>query len=126
MLESTPAKIRHMICLSDGHTQPADHESFGEEMSEAGITVSTAALGDADKQLMSPIVELGHGRYYETADAANVPQNFTKETMEATRAPSRKTCSAACKLATIQCSPAIKAPTCRLRPAMCVGNSGAI
>ena len=26
MLESTPAKIRHMICLSDGHTQPAEHE----------------------------------------------------------------------------------------------------
>ena len=85
MLESTPAKIRHMICLSDGHTQPAEHESLVEEMSEAGITVSTVALGDADKQLMSTIAELGHGRYYETADPANVPQIFTKETMEATK-----------------------------------------
>ena len=54
-------------------------------MSEAGITVSTVALGDADKQLMSTIAELGHGRYYETADPANVPQIFTKETMEATK-----------------------------------------
>jgi uncharacterized membrane protein len=85
MLESTPAKIRHMICLSDGHTQPADHESLVEEMTEAGITVSTVALGDADKQLMASIAEIGHGRYYETSDPANVPQIFTKETMEATK-----------------------------------------
>jgi uncharacterized membrane protein/uncharacterized protein YegL len=85
MLESTPAKIRHMICLSDGHTQQADHEALVEEMSEAGITVSTVALGEADKQLMATIAELGHGRYYETADPANVPQIFTKETMEATK-----------------------------------------
>jgi len=85
MLESTPAKIRHMICLSDGHTQPADHESLTEEMADAGITVSTVALGDADKQLMASIAEIGRGRYYETSDPANVPQIFTKETMEATK-----------------------------------------
>jgi Ca-activated chloride channel homolog len=85
MLESTPAKIRHMICLSDGMTQPADHESLVEEMADAGITVSMVALGEADKQLMSSLAELGHGRYYETNDPANVPQIFTKETMEATK-----------------------------------------
>jgi uncharacterized membrane protein len=85
MLESTPAKIRHMICLSDGRTQPADHESLTEEMAAAGITVSTVALGDADKQLMAVIAELGGGRFYETNDPANVPQIFTKETMEATK-----------------------------------------
>lgn len=85
MLEATPARIRHMICLSDGMTQPADHESLVEEMADAGITVSTVALGEADKQLLSSIAELGHGRYYETNDPANVPQIFTKETMEATK-----------------------------------------
>jgi Mg-chelatase subunit ChlD len=85
MLEETPAKIRHMICLSDGQTQPADHEALVEEMAEAGITVSTVALGEADKQLMSTIAELGHGRYYETDDPGNVPQIFTKETMQATK-----------------------------------------
>lgn len=85
MLETTPAKIRHMICLSDGQTQPADHESLVEEMAESGITVSTVALGEADRQLLATIAELGHGRYYETNDPANVPQIFTKETMQATR-----------------------------------------
>jgi uncharacterized membrane protein/uncharacterized protein YegL len=85
MLESTPAKIRHMICLSDGHTQPADHESLTEEMADAGITVSTVALGEADRQLMALIAEIGRGRYYETTDPGNVPQIFTKETMQATK-----------------------------------------
>ena len=51
-----------------------------------GITVSTVALGeDADRQLLSTIAEVGHGRFYETNDPANVPQIFTKETMEATK-----------------------------------------
>ena len=85
MLDSTPAKIRHMICLGDGMTQSADHESLAEEMRDAGITVSTVALGQADKQLMAAIAELGGGRYYETNDPMNVPQIFTKETMEATK-----------------------------------------
>jgi len=85
MLETTPAKIRHVICLSDGHTQPADHETLIEEMADAGITVSTVALGSADQQLMALIAEIGRGRYYETNDPGNVPQIFTKETMQATK-----------------------------------------
>ncbi len=85
MLESAPAKIRHMIVLSDGHTQPADHHSLAQEAADAGITVSTVALGGADKELMASIAELGNGRYYETDDPATVPQIFTKETMQATK-----------------------------------------
>lgn len=85
MLEVAPAKIRHMIVLSDGHTQPADHHSLAQEASDAGITVSTVALGGADKQLLASIAELGRGRYYETDDPSTVPQIFTKETMQATK-----------------------------------------
>lgn len=85
MLEATPAKIRHMICLSDGQTQPADHDSLVEAMAGEGITVSTVAIADADRQLLARIADLGRGRYYETTDPANVPQIFTKETMQATR-----------------------------------------
>lgn len=85
MLETAPAKIRHMIVLSDGHTQAADHHSLAQEAADAGITVSTVALGGADKQLLSSIAELGQGRYYETDDPSNVPQIFTKETMQASK-----------------------------------------
>ncbi|TWT90197.1 von Willebrand factor type A domain protein [Pseudobythopirellula maris] len=85
MLETAPAKIRHMIVLSDGHTQPADHHSLAQEASDAGVTVSTVALGAADKQLLASIADIGHGRYYETDDPSNVPQIFTKETMQASK-----------------------------------------
>ena len=85
MLEDASAKIKHMICLSDGHTQQADHESLVGAMSDSGITVSTVALGDADKNLLSTIADIGRGRYYETNDPANVPQIFTKETMQASK-----------------------------------------
>ena len=83
MLETAHAKIRHMICLSDGQTHPADHETLAQQMADQGITVSTVALGEADRHLMARIAELGRGRYYETNDPANVPQIFTKETMQA-------------------------------------------
>jgi uncharacterized membrane protein len=85
MLQNANAKIRHMICLSDGHTQAADHDSLTQAMVDSGITVSTVALGDADRQLLANIAEIGRGRYYETNDPANVPQIFTKETMQASK-----------------------------------------
>ena len=85
MLELAAAKIRHMIVLSDGHTQPADHHSLAQESADAGITVSTVALGGADKQLLATLAEIGQGRYYETDDPSNVPQIFTKETMQASK-----------------------------------------
>ena len=85
MLENTSAKIKHMICLSDGHTEPADHAGLTQQMVDSGITVSTVALGDADRNLLATIAEIGRGRYYETNDPANVPQIFTKETMQASK-----------------------------------------
>lgn len=85
MLLTASAKVRHMIILSDGHTQPADHHSLTQEATDDGITVSTVALGGADKQLLSSIAEIGQGRYYETDDPSNVPQIFTKETMQASK-----------------------------------------
>jgi hypothetical protein len=43
------------------------------------------ALGDADKELLTSIAVIGRGRYYETDDPNNVPQIFTKETMQASK-----------------------------------------
>jgi len=85
ILETATAKVRHMIVMSDGHTQPADHHSLAQEAADAGITVSTVALGAADKELLSSIAEIGRGRYYETDDPTNMPQIFAKETMQASK-----------------------------------------
>lgn len=90
MLENCQARIRHMICLSDGQTEAADHESLAQTLADNGITVSTVALGEADRALMARIAELGRGRYYETNDPANVPQIFTSETMQASRSAIRE------------------------------------
>lgn len=50
------------------------------------MTVSSVALGDgAAKDLMQLIAQEDGGRHYETNDPANMPQIFTKETMQASR-----------------------------------------
>lgn len=85
MLDNTSSKIKHVICLSDGFTQEADHLALTQAMVDSGITVSTVALGEADRQLLASIADAGRGRYYETDDPTNVPQIFTKETMQASK-----------------------------------------
>ncbi|GAA5496771.1 hypothetical protein Rhal01_02956 [Rubritalea halochordaticola] len=86
MLETSPAKVKHMIILSDGQTMDADYLGMASEMASQRITISTVALGDgAAKELMAAISQEGKGRYYETTDPSNMPQIFTKETMQASR-----------------------------------------
>ncbi len=86
MLEGVPARLKHMIILGDGQTQPADHDGLVRDLADAGVTVSTVALGPgADRGLLARLAELGRGRFYETNDPASVPQIFTRETMQATR-----------------------------------------
>ncbi|MFC1497867.1 VWA domain-containing protein [Verrucomicrobiota bacterium] len=86
MLFTASAKIKHMIALSDGQSQPGDFEGLAAEMASEGSTISTIALGaGADRALMHRIAELGRGRYYETVNADTIPRIFTKETIEASR-----------------------------------------
>lgn len=85
MLQQTISKIKHVILLSDGRSQQADHQGLASEMADFGITVSTVALGGADRALLAAIAEIGKGRYYETTDPENVPQIFTRETMQASK-----------------------------------------
>jgi Ca-activated chloride channel homolog len=85
MLQGAPAQIKHVIILSDGQSQQADHQALVADMAATGITVSTIALGNADRALLASLAEIGQGRYYETADPANIPQIFTKETIETSR-----------------------------------------
>jgi len=86
MLERAVAKVKHMIVLSDGQTPGGDFDGLVRAMRASGITVSSVALGGgAARELMQRIASEGGGRYYETDDPANMPQIFTKETMQASR-----------------------------------------
>ena len=35
MLENAAARVKHMIVLTDGQTQPADHEALVNDMAQA-------------------------------------------------------------------------------------------
>ncbi len=86
MLASAPAKIKHVICMTDGQTSESNLLALTQEMADAGMTVSSVALGEGSaRALLSSIAETGKGRYYETDDPANVPQIFTRETMQASK-----------------------------------------
>ncbi len=86
ILDRTTAKVKHMICLTDGQTQEADHIGLVRQLTDSGVTVSTVALGDgAARELLQEIAEAGRGRYYESDDPASLPQIFTKETTQASK-----------------------------------------
>lgn len=86
LLQNAVAKVKHMIVLSDGQTPDNDFPGLVRDMRAQGMTVSTVALGDgAAKDIMQLIAQEGGGRYYETNDPNNMPQIFTKETMQASR-----------------------------------------
>ncbi len=86
LLQNAVAKVKHMIVLSDGETPDNDFAGLTRDMRAQGMTVSSVCLGaGAAKGVMQLIAQEGGGRYYETDDPANMPQIFTKETMQASR-----------------------------------------
>ena len=85
-LSGCDAKIKHVILLTDGISQPGPFNELTNEMARSKITVSTVGIGsDADPQLLSQIAQWGNGRFYETNDPSKIPQIFTKETMTASK-----------------------------------------
>jgi Mg-chelatase subunit ChlD len=45
-LQNTPAKLKHVIMLTDGVSEPADFEGIAQNMAQAKMTCSTVAVGD--------------------------------------------------------------------------------
>lgn len=86
-LKEAPVRIKHIILLTDGvSASGGPYVDLAREMRRAGITLSTVAVGpDADAGMLLALAELGRGRFYATADAANIPSIFTRETVMAAR-----------------------------------------
>ena len=86
-LQQAEAKVRHVIILSDGQTDPGDFERLVGRMARDKITVSGVAIGnDADQEIMRDLAAWGRGRYYFTRDLYTIPQIVTAEAVLATRA----------------------------------------
>jgi Mg-chelatase subunit ChlD len=86
-LRQVEAKVKHVIVLSDGQTDPGAFQTLVSGMAEERITVSTVAIGrDADADIMRNIARWGRGRSYVARDLYGIPQILTAEAMLATRA----------------------------------------
>ncbi len=85
-LRASPAKLRHVIVLSDGLTDPGDFRHLAAAMAEQKITLSTVAIGsDADVGFMRHLAEWGGGRSYVAKDLYSIPEIFTTEAFLAVR-----------------------------------------
>ncbi|MGE9290964.1 MAG: VWA domain-containing protein [Puniceicoccales bacterium] len=80
-LASNPAKLKHVILLTDGQSMPGPFYEQTSRMAREGITVSTVAVGSgADRALLEQIAQWGNGRFHFTADPRKVVQIFARET----------------------------------------------
>ena len=81
-LKGIQAQYRHVIFLTDGEAGDTGYMDVVKHMAEAGITVTTVAVGDgADYSGMRRIAEAGNGRMYAAGPFDSLPRIFTKETM---------------------------------------------
>jgi hypothetical protein len=85
-LQSSDAQIKHIIVLSDGQSESGDFRGIARTAREAGITVTTVAVGeDSDRQTMEMIANLGGGRFYAADSPETLPRIFTREAVLASR-----------------------------------------
>ncbi len=85
-LSYCPAKLKHVILLTDGQSQPGPFHEITSRMAQEGITVSSVGVGQgADVKLLEQISRWGNGRFYYTEDPNRIPQIFAKETMTAAK-----------------------------------------
>jgi uncharacterized membrane protein len=91
-LSSCPAKIKHVVLMTDGVSVPGPFYELTTKMASDQITVSTVGVGsDADQDLLQQMAEWGHGRFYFTDDPQNIPQIFARETMTASKSSLQET-----------------------------------
>lgn len=85
-LRRAEARVKHIIVLSDGQTDPGDFRGLAAALASERITVSTVAIGrDADIQIMRSIAGWGRGRAYVAHDAYSIPRILAAEALLATR-----------------------------------------
>jgi uncharacterized membrane protein len=87
VLPGDPAKVKHVVLLTDGGANPTGIPELVQRLfEENGITLSTVAVGRDAAPFLEDLAALGGGRYHFTVDAGSIPSIFTEETTLATRA----------------------------------------
>ena len=87
VLPSDPAKVKHVILLTDGGADPTGIPQLVQKLyQENGITLSTVGVGNDAAPFLKDLAEVGGGRFHFTNDPSSIPSIFTEETSLATRA----------------------------------------
>jgi Ca-activated chloride channel family protein len=80
-LVRNPAKLRHIILITDGWSTSGAYDALLADMKAAGITLSTIGTGGGSAAILRNLAEQSGGRYYDAADATTIPDIFLKETI---------------------------------------------
>ena len=87
VLPDDPAKVKHVILLTDGGADITGIPELVKKLyEENGITLSTVGVGNDAAPFLKDLAALGGGRYHFTNNAGNIATIFTEETSLATRA----------------------------------------
>ncbi len=85
-LTRADASVKHMIVLTDGQTNPGDFLGLVQEMKDAGITVTSVAIGQgADVDLLRRIANAGGGKLYHVISPKAIPQIVMRESRRVSR-----------------------------------------
>ena len=77
-LQAVDAKQKHILLLSDGKSE-GDFIPLAERIAADKITLSTIAIGDADRALMQAIAEAGGGGYRDVRNINELPKIMADE-----------------------------------------------
>ncbi|HEY4094623.1 MAG TPA: VWA domain-containing protein [Baekduia sp.] len=78
--EQGTAKVKHIILMSDGVSEPGDYGPALARLRRDRITLSTIALGpDADATLLRRLARDAGGRFVAVPDAAQLPRVLAQE-----------------------------------------------
>lgn len=82
-LLAVPARLKHIILLTDGWSHSGAYDELTARLAEQGITLSVVAAGGGSAEYLADLARKGGGQYYPAATMSDVPQIFLKETVRA-------------------------------------------
>ncbi|MDO4584402.1 MAG: VWA domain-containing protein [Planctomycetia bacterium] len=83
-LQEMSAVRKHLIVMTDGISNPDHFGALAEKFHQAGVTLSTIALGnEAEPNVLADMATIGKGKAYRCTDPESLPQIFTAETASA-------------------------------------------
>lgn len=79
-LEKNPAKVKHIILLTDGQDSYDNYSKVISRINNGQITLSTVAVGQGcNQRLLNMLAEECGGRYYYTDINSDIPRIFAQE-----------------------------------------------